>query len=81
MFHMSNCIGHSESLLLFVCEQVYSCVPLFPVAKSRDVPHNKLDSEVVPKVARMTVSGKKQTMGFDVPRYLTHICTQIHTAV
>uniref|UniRef100_A0A7N8XH68 HBS1-like protein n=1 Tax=Mastacembelus armatus TaxID=205130 RepID=A0A7N8XH68_9TELE len=26
-----------------------------------------LDSEVVPKVARMTVSGKKQTMGFDVP--------------
>uniref|UniRef100_A0A8C4GIT9 HBS1-like protein n=1 Tax=Dicentrarchus labrax TaxID=13489 RepID=A0A8C4GIT9_DICLA len=41
--------------------------------KSRDVSHNKLDSEVVPKVARMTVSGKKQTMGFDVPRYLTHI--------
>lgn len=32
-------------------------------AKSRD----KVDSEVVPKVARMTVSGKKQTMGFDVP--------------
>ncbi|XP_013874357.1 HBS1-like protein [Austrofundulus limnaeus] len=36
-------------------------------AKSRDVSHNKLDSEVVPKVARMTVTGKKQTMGFDVP--------------
>ncbi|XP_034384347.1 HBS1-like protein isoform X1 [Cyclopterus lumpus] len=36
-------------------------------AKSRDASHNKLDSEVVPKVARMTVSGKKQTMGFDVP--------------
>ncbi|XP_070781559.1 HBS1-like protein [Enoplosus armatus] len=36
-------------------------------AKSRDVSHIKLDSEVVPKVARMTVSGKKQTMGFDVP--------------
>uniref|UniRef100_A0A3P8SHU7 HBS1-like protein n=1 Tax=Amphiprion percula TaxID=161767 RepID=A0A3P8SHU7_AMPPE len=35
-------------------------------AKSRDA-GNKLDSEVVPKVARMTVSGKKQTMGFDVP--------------
>ncbi|CAN9507416.1 unnamed protein product [Ophioblennius macclurei] len=32
-------------------------------AKSRD----KVDAEVVPKVARMTVSGKKQTMGFDVP--------------
>lgn len=35
-------------------------------AKSRDASHNKLDSEVLPKVARMTVSGKKQTMGFDV---------------
>uniref|UniRef100_A0A8C6Q0P2 HBS1-like protein n=1 Tax=Nothobranchius furzeri TaxID=105023 RepID=A0A8C6Q0P2_NOTFU len=35
--------------------------------KSRDLLHNKLESEVVPKVARMTVSGKKQTMGFDVP--------------
>uniref|UniRef100_A0A672FL37 HBS1-like protein n=1 Tax=Salarias fasciatus TaxID=181472 RepID=A0A672FL37_SALFA len=33
------------------------------IAKSRD----QVDSEVVPKVARMTVSGKKQTMGFDVP--------------
>uniref|UniRef100_A0A8C4E1J9 HBS1-like translational GTPase n=1 Tax=Dicentrarchus labrax TaxID=13489 RepID=A0A8C4E1J9_DICLA len=53
--------------------KAYSFVPLFPLAKSRDVSHNKLDSEVVPKVARMTVSGKKQTMGFDVPRYLTHI--------
>ncbi|XP_063079189.1 HBS1-like protein isoform X2 [Engraulis encrasicolus] len=28
---------------------------------------NKVESEIVPKVARMTVSGKKQTMGFDVP--------------
>ncbi|KAF7657307.1 hypothetical protein LDENG_00028870 [Lucifuga dentata] len=37
-------------------------------AKSREVSQNKLDSEVLlPKVARMTVSGKKQTMGFDVP--------------
>uniref|UniRef100_A0A8C8HLP7 HBS1-like protein n=1 Tax=Oncorhynchus tshawytscha TaxID=74940 RepID=A0A8C8HLP7_ONCTS len=31
------------------------------------VPRCQLDSEVLPKVARMTVSGKKQTMGFDVP--------------
>uniref|UniRef100_A0A8C6Q1I8 HBS1-like protein n=1 Tax=Nothobranchius furzeri TaxID=105023 RepID=A0A8C6Q1I8_NOTFU len=38
-----------------------------PAPKSRDLLHNKLESEVVPKVARMTVSGKKQTMGFDVP--------------
>nr|XP_040016483.1 HBS1-like protein isoform X1 [Gasterosteus aculeatus aculeatus] len=36
-------------------------------AKSRNGSDYKLDSEVVPKVARMTVSGKKQTMGFDVP--------------
>uniref|UniRef100_W5NH94 HBS1-like protein n=1 Tax=Lepisosteus oculatus TaxID=7918 RepID=W5NH94_LEPOC len=35
--------------------------------RSTDPPTNKLDSEVLPKVARMTVSGKKQTMGFDVP--------------
>uniref|UniRef100_A0A665V7Y4 HBS1-like protein n=1 Tax=Echeneis naucrates TaxID=173247 RepID=A0A665V7Y4_ECHNA len=42
------------------------------VTKSRDASHNKLDSEVVPKVARMTVSGKKQTMGFDVPRNSFH---------
>ncbi|TNM95011.1 hypothetical protein fugu_017770 [Takifugu bimaculatus] len=28
---------------------------------------SKMECDVVPKVARMTVSGKKQTMGFDVP--------------
>uniref|UniRef100_A0A8C7Y1Q7 HBS1-like protein n=1 Tax=Oryzias sinensis TaxID=183150 RepID=A0A8C7Y1Q7_9TELE len=36
-------------------------------SKGRDVSQYHLDSEVVPKVARMTVSGKKQTMGFEVP--------------
>ncbi|MGH0146305.1 UNVERIFIED_CONTAM: hypothetical protein FKN15_030051 [Acipenser sinensis] len=35
--------------------------------RARDPTVTKIDSEVVPKVARMTVSGKKQTMGFDVP--------------
>ncbi|XP_035278222.1 HBS1-like protein isoform X2 [Anguilla anguilla] len=35
--------------------------------KGREPPVSKLDSEVVPKVARMTVSGKKQTLGFDLP--------------
>uniref|UniRef100_A0A3Q1BTN5 HBS1-like protein n=1 Tax=Amphiprion ocellaris TaxID=80972 RepID=A0A3Q1BTN5_AMPOC len=49
----------------------FLCLFLFRSAKSRDA-GNKLDSEVVPKVARMTVSGKKQTMGFDVPRYLKY---------
>uniref|UniRef100_A0A8C9TZG6 HBS1-like protein n=1 Tax=Scleropages formosus TaxID=113540 RepID=A0A8C9TZG6_SCLFO len=33
----------------------------------REAPVSKLDVEVLPKVARMTVSGKKQTMGFDIP--------------
>lgn len=41
--------------------------PASTKAKNRDASQIKLDSEVVPKVARMTVSGKKQTMGFDVP--------------
>ncbi|KAM9444603.1 HBS1-like protein isoform 1-T1 [Clarias gariepinus] len=36
-------------------------------AKPRELPETRLESEVLPKVARMTVSGKKQTMGFDVP--------------
>ncbi|XP_077074656.1 HBS1-like protein isoform X1 [Siphateles boraxobius] len=35
-------------------------------AKVRDAPESRFEAEVVPKVARMTVSGKKQTMGFDV---------------
>uniref|UniRef100_A0A3Q1GBW5 HBS1-like protein n=1 Tax=Acanthochromis polyacanthus TaxID=80966 RepID=A0A3Q1GBW5_9TELE len=39
----------------------FLCLFLFRSAKSREA-GNKLDSEVVPKVARMTVSGKKQTM-------------------
>ncbi|XP_078145940.1 HBS1-like protein isoform X1 [Centroberyx gerrardi] len=47
--------------------QEASAAPRPEKAKGRDVSQNKLDSEVVPKVARMTVSGKKQTMGFDVP--------------
>uniref|UniRef100_A0A4W4ETN2 HBS1-like protein n=1 Tax=Electrophorus electricus TaxID=8005 RepID=A0A4W4ETN2_ELEEL len=34
---------------------------------TREGPETRLDPEVVPKVARMTVSGKKQTTGFDVP--------------
>lgn len=38
------------------------------LAKARDAPESRVETEVVPKVARMTVSGKKQTMGFDVPR-------------
>uniref|UniRef100_A0AAQ4P7K0 HBS1-like protein n=1 Tax=Gasterosteus aculeatus aculeatus TaxID=481459 RepID=A0AAQ4P7K0_GASAC len=56
-----------KALDAVLSEDVNSFVPLFPPAKSRNGSDYKLDSEVVPKVARMTVSGKKQTMGFDVP--------------
>lgn len=63
-------------VIVIVSEQMYSIIPLFLLAKSRDASHSKMDFEVVPKVARMTVSGKKQTMGFDVPRYLTQIFSQ-----
>ncbi|XP_037376329.1 HBS1-like protein isoform X1 [Talpa occidentalis] len=35
--------------------------------KSIDCQSSQSESEIVPKVAKMTVSGKKQTMGFEVP--------------
>ncbi|XP_019480240.1 PREDICTED: HBS1-like protein isoform X1 [Hipposideros armiger] len=35
--------------------------------KSVDSRSSRSESEIVPKVAKMTVSGKKQTMGFEVP--------------
>ncbi|XP_075780337.1 HBS1-like protein isoform X1 [Pelodiscus sinensis] len=35
--------------------------------KSRDSQSTKIDSEILPKVTKMTVSGKKQSMGFEVP--------------
>uniref|UniRef100_A0A671SA88 HBS1-like protein n=1 Tax=Sinocyclocheilus anshuiensis TaxID=1608454 RepID=A0A671SA88_9TELE len=38
-----------------------------PPARTNSQP-DRVEAEVVPKVARMTVSGKKQTMGFDVRR-------------
>uniref|UniRef100_A0A8C9VWF1 HBS1-like protein n=1 Tax=Scleropages formosus TaxID=113540 RepID=A0A8C9VWF1_SCLFO len=41
--------------------------PVHHHRKGREAPVSKLDVEVLPKVARMTVSGKKQTMGFDIP--------------
>uniref|UniRef100_A0A674BPP7 HBS1-like protein n=1 Tax=Salmo trutta TaxID=8032 RepID=A0A674BPP7_SALTR len=48
-------------------DKVRNFVSLSPPAKGREAGKCQLDSEVLPKVARMTVSGKKQTMGFDVP--------------
>ncbi|NWH82587.1 HBS1L protein, partial [Piaya cayana] len=35
--------------------------------KTRDSQSARVESEIVPKVAKMTVSGKKQSMGFEVP--------------
>ncbi|KAF6364527.1 HBS1 like translational GTPase [Rhinolophus ferrumequinum] len=34
---------------------------------AKDARSSRSESEIVPKVAKMTVSGKKQTMGFEVP--------------
>ncbi|NWR13723.1 HBS1L protein, partial [Emberiza fucata] len=35
--------------------------------KTRDSQSARTESEIVPKIAKMTVSGKKQSMGFEVP--------------
>ncbi|NXU52396.1 HBS1L protein, partial [Turnix velox] len=35
--------------------------------KTRDFQSARMESEIVPKVTKMTVSGKKQSMGFEVP--------------
>ncbi|NWI19374.1 HBS1L protein, partial [Crypturellus soui] len=35
--------------------------------KSKDCQSARMESEIVPKVTKMTVSGKKQSMGFEVP--------------
>ncbi|XP_069462838.1 HBS1-like protein isoform X1 [Ambystoma mexicanum] len=51
-------------------EQPDTSVPTLGVAdqgKSKDPQSVKSESEIVPKVTKMTVSGKKQTMGFEVP--------------
>uniref|UniRef100_A0A2K5NU21 HBS1 like translational GTPase n=1 Tax=Cercocebus atys TaxID=9531 RepID=A0A2K5NU21_CERAT len=39
----------------------------FDQGKPVDSQTSRSESEIVPKVAKMTVSGKKQTMGFEVP--------------
>ncbi|XP_053793032.1 HBS1-like protein isoform X5 [Vidua chalybeata] len=35
--------------------------------KTRDYQSARMESEIVPKITKMTVSGKKQSMGFEVP--------------
>uniref|UniRef100_A0A8D0FFE8 HBS1 like translational GTPase n=1 Tax=Strix occidentalis caurina TaxID=311401 RepID=A0A8D0FFE8_STROC len=35
--------------------------------KTRDCQSARMESEIVPKITKMTVSGKKQSMGFEVP--------------
>lgn len=37
------------------------------LGKTRDSQSARMESEIVPKVTKMTVSGKKQSMGFEVP--------------
>lgn len=51
-------------------EQPDNAVPTLSGAdqgRTKDSQSTRSDSEIVPKVTKMTVSGKKQTMGFDVP--------------
>ncbi|KAF6114066.1 HBS1 like translational GTPase [Phyllostomus discolor] len=44
-------------------------IPTGKIAKGKSVhiQSSRSESEIVPKVAKMTVSGRKQTMGFEVP--------------
>lgn len=37
------------------------------LGKTRDSQSARMESEIVPKITKMTVSGKKQSMGFEVP--------------
>lgn len=69
-------LNEKGSWVIDACDSDQVHILFSSSAKSRDASNNKLESEVVPKVARMTVSGKKQTMGFDVPRYPTSIWMQ-----
>lgn len=47
--------------------------------KSVDCQLSRSEPEIVPKVAKMTVSGKKQTMGFEVPGLTTEENGHFHT--
>ncbi|KAM4772712.1 HBS1-like protein isoform 2-T2 [Rhinophrynus dorsalis] len=40
---------------------------------TRELPSSETECTVVPKMAKMVVSGKKQTMGFDVPRAASEV--------
>uniref|UniRef100_A0A4X1VCS1 HBS1-like protein n=1 Tax=Sus scrofa TaxID=9823 RepID=A0A4X1VCS1_PIG len=46
-----------------------AAIPTGKIAKGKSIDSQspRSESDVVPKVAKMTVSGKKQTMGFEVP--------------
>uniref|UniRef100_A0A8C5QYX6 2-aminomuconic semialdehyde dehydrogenase n=1 Tax=Leptobrachium leishanense TaxID=445787 RepID=A0A8C5QYX6_9ANUR len=35
--------------------------------KTRELPSRETQNEMIPKIAKMIISGKKQTMGFDIP--------------
>ncbi|KAB0381285.1 hypothetical protein FD755_009069 [Muntiacus reevesi] len=45
-----------------------SSLPPHVLTSFSGLPSSPSESEIVPKVTKMTVSGKKQTMGFEVPR-------------
>ncbi|XP_018412450.1 PREDICTED: HBS1-like protein [Nanorana parkeri] len=41
--------------------------------RPRELPSMEAQNEIVPKIAKMTVSGKKQTMGFYIPSAASHV--------
>ncbi|XP_048792695.1 HBS1-like protein isoform X3 [Lagopus muta] len=47
--------------------------------KSRDSRSARMESEIVPKITKMTVSGKKQSMGFEVPCMITEENGHVNT--
>ncbi|CAH2250286.1 HBS1 isoform X1 [Pelobates cultripes] len=43
------------------------CIYFLSLGKTRELPSPETQYEIVPKIAKMIISGKKQTMGFDIP--------------
>uniref|UniRef100_A0A8C5GCL8 Tr-type G domain-containing protein n=1 Tax=Gouania willdenowi TaxID=441366 RepID=A0A8C5GCL8_GOUWI len=57
----------------------YCISPATGLSVNYQAPQHTFRILVVPKVARMTVSGKKQTMGFDVPRLVKSSICKMNT--
>ncbi|XP_027706451.1 HBS1-like protein isoform X5 [Vombatus ursinus] len=60
-----------QRMMMWICssyqERGHMAIVSRKRGKSVDPQSSRSESEIVPKVTKMTVSGKKQTMGFEVP--------------